>query len=82
MALRMSELWDWRGATGRAAYLAWGVGLMAARCNLDRLLAWNFSHRDWNRSSYWRLWSDYLVHRIPARVLDRIRAQAEQDRQG
>ena len=26
---------------------------------------------------YWRLWSDYLVHKIHSRVLDHIKAEAE-----
>jgi len=28
-------------------------------------------------ASYWRLWSDYIIHRIHLRVLEHIRAQAE-----
>jgi hypothetical protein len=27
--------------------------------------------------SYWRVWSDYLVHRIHARVLEHIKAETE-----
>ena len=30
-------------------------------------------------SAYWRLWSDYIIHRIHARVLEHIRAEAERN---
>jgi hypothetical protein len=28
-------------------------------------------------AAYWRLWSDYVIHRIHLRVLEHIRTQAE-----
>src|SRR4051812_3971320 len=49
-----SSPWSWRGRTGRAAYLAWGVGLMAVKYNLDRFVAWSFFGVSWSITSYLR----------------------------
>jgi uncharacterized membrane protein YhaH (DUF805 family) len=35
-----------------------------------------YQHTMWP-ASYWRLWSDYIIHRIHLRVLEHIRRQAE-----
>lgn len=35
-----------------------------------------YEHRIWP-AAYWRLWSDYLVHKIHRRVLDHIKREAE-----
>jgi uncharacterized membrane protein YhaH (DUF805 family) len=35
-----------------------------------------YQHTMWP-AAYWRLWSDYIIHRIHLRVLEHIRAQAE-----
>lgn len=39
MALRLRDLWDWRGTTSRRDYAVWGVLLFALKYNLDRLIA-------------------------------------------
>lgn len=35
-----------------------------------------YQHTMWP-AAYWRLWSDYIIHKIHARVLEHIRTQAE-----
>lgn len=35
-----------------------------------------YQHTMWP-AAYWRLWSDYIIHKIHLRVLEHIRAQAE-----
>lgn len=35
-----------------------------------------YRHRIWP-TAYWRFWSDFIIHRIHARVLDHIRREAE-----
>lgn len=49
-----SAVGAWRGRTGRSVYVAWGVGLMAAKYNLDRALAATFGIQGWSAFSYWR----------------------------
>ena len=52
----------WRGRTGRSAYVAWGLGLMAVKYNLDRLVAWKFFGIEW-------LWPTYLFPDAPSLAL-------------
>jgi uncharacterized membrane protein YhaH (DUF805 family) len=52
--MKFEQLWNFRGRTGRGAYLGWGVGLMALKYNLDRMLAAHFSILTWNWTSYWQ----------------------------
>lgn len=49
-----SQLWNWRGKSGRGAYLGWGVALMAVKYHLDRLLAALVFGRDWDWTHYWQ----------------------------
>ena len=37
-----------------------------------------YQHTMWP-AAYWRLWSDYIIHRIHSRVLEHIRAEAERN---
>lgn len=45
--------------------------------NRTRLEGTTWYTQDIWPATYWRLWSDYLVHRIHARVLDHIKAESE-----
>ena len=54
MILNPSALWNTKGTTGRAAYLGWGMVLMALKYNLDRLIAAIFDAGYWNWTSYWQ----------------------------
>jgi hypothetical protein len=54
MAWNISQLWNWRGVTGRGSYLGWGCALMVVKYNLDRALAALFAVGDWNWTRYWR----------------------------
>jgi uncharacterized membrane protein YhaH (DUF805 family) len=40
-----------------------------------------YRHTMWP-AAYWRLWSDYIIHRIHLRVLEHIRVQSEKKPQG
>jgi Polyketide cyclase / dehydrase and lipid transport len=53
MARPLEQLWDPRGVTGRRAYLVWGVGLMALKYNLDRLIAGVWFGTIWTWRNYW-----------------------------
>jgi len=37
-----------------------------------------YQHNMWPES-YWRLWSDYIIHRIHTRVLEHVKREAERD---
>lgn len=52
MSLKLSDLWDWRGTTGRGKYVALGVALFALKHNLDRLIAHAYG-RPWSLFNYW-----------------------------
>jgi uncharacterized membrane protein YhaH (DUF805 family) len=52
LTLKLSALWNWRGRTGRAAYVILGVVLFALKHNLDRIVAVHFGY-DWSIFNYW-----------------------------
>jgi uncharacterized membrane protein YhaH (DUF805 family) len=53
MPRRFEQLWDPRGLTGRRDYLFWGVGLMALKYNMDRVIAGALFGFRWNWTNYW-----------------------------
>jgi uncharacterized membrane protein YhaH (DUF805 family) len=52
LTLALSHFWDWRGRTGRAAYVTFGVALFALKHNLDRIVATSFGY-EWTIFNYW-----------------------------
>lgn len=51
MSAKLRELWDWKGTTGRVAYVSWGLGLMTVKYVLDHAIA-AFFHTQWTWLSY------------------------------
>lgn len=47
MAMRVRDLWDWRGETGRRDYFLWGVLLGVIKYNLDRVVVSMWLGRSW-----------------------------------
>ena len=68
----------WNGRTGRGAFVLSGVGLMLAKYNVDRLIAFAFGRTDWNWTNYWRPANGplQLVSTSEARVFDALLAAA------
>lgn len=52
MALRLRDLWDWRGTTSRRGYALWGVLLFAVKYNLDRVVATGVFGLQWYPWTY------------------------------
>jgi uncharacterized membrane protein YhaH (DUF805 family) len=52
LTLTLSQLWNWRGRTGRAAYVTFGIALFAVKHNLDRIVATSFGY-EWTIFNYW-----------------------------
>lgn len=48
----MEKPWRWEGRLGRGAYLGWGLGLLALKYNLDRLVAALAFGRSWSPLNY------------------------------
>jgi hypothetical protein len=62
LARKFEQLWNLRGVTRRGAYLGWGIGLMALKYNLDRLIASRFSIPSWTWASYWQPLNTSINH--------------------
>ena len=61
MPRKFEQLWNPRGLTGRATYLWWGLGLMALKYNMDRIIAMGGFGYYWNWASYWAPFDTPLV---------------------
>ena len=52
MAIKLKDLWNWRGGIGRRDFAFWGVILFALKYNLDRLVAWLGYQQVWYPWTY------------------------------
>ena len=50
--IKVSDLWRWDGTISRAAYAAWGGGLVAVKYTVDTMVAGLIFHRPWSWINY------------------------------
>src|SRR5258706_13355986 len=60
--LRLDDFWNPRGTTPRGAYMMAGVGLMALKFGLDRLLVRSLGGDYWKWLSYWKPLGPYRTN--------------------
>jgi uncharacterized membrane protein YhaH (DUF805 family) len=69
MALISDNLWNFKGVTGRKTYLVWGVGLMALKYSIDRIIAEQFFGFYWIWSNYWKPFDSSFDRLTPHQLL-------------
>jgi hypothetical protein len=65
MRIHASDLWTWRGALDRGAFLFWGVLLFAIKYNIDRFVSWHWFGRRWSLLDYTKA-GEYLWQTLPS----------------